>query len=58
MTLHRVKVHNYLGMILDHTKGSNVKVNMLDYIYEIIAAFDKAEPRGSGINTSDAPEDL
>ena len=45
-------------MTLDYTEGITVKVNIIYYIDEIISAFDKAEPRGRGINTSDAPEDL
>ena len=31
---------------------------MIDYIDEIIAAFDKLEPIGRGIETNAAPEDL
>ena len=31
---------------------------MIDYIDGIIAAFDKADPRGRGVKTSAAPEDL
>ena len=45
-------------MTLDITEGRTVKVRMIYYINEIIAAFDKAYPRGSGIKTSAKPEDL
>ena len=58
MTVHQGKVHNYLGMTLDYTEGGTVKFSMIYYIDEIIAAFDKAEPRGCRINTSTAIEDL
>ena len=40
MSVHRGKVHNNLGMKLDYTVGRNVKVSMIDYIDEIIDAFD------------------
>ena len=40
-------------MTLDYAEGENVKVSMIDYIDEIISAFDKAYPRGSEINTRD-----
>ena len=45
-------------MTLNYTEGGTVKVSMIDYIDEIIAAFNKADPRGHGIKTSAAPEDL
>ena len=45
-------------MTLDYTEGITVKVRMIDYIDEIISAFDMEEPRGRGINTSNAPEEL
>ena len=45
-------------MALDYTEGSTAKVRMIDYIDEIIAAFNKSESRGHGINSSAAPEDL
>ena len=58
MTVHQGKVHNYPGMTLDYTEGGTVKFSMIYYIDEIIAAFDKAEPRGRGINTIAVPEDI
>ena len=42
MTVYPVKVHSYLGMKLDYTEGGTFKFRMIDYIDEIIAAFDKA----------------
>ena len=58
MTVHRGKTHNYLGMPLDYTEDGTVNVRMIYYIDEIISECNKEEPIGSGINTSDAPEDL
>ena len=58
MTVHQVKFHNYLGMTLDYTEGGTIKIIMIYYIDEIIAAFDEAEPRGHGINISNVPEVL
>ena len=45
-------------MTHDYTEGGNIKVSMIYYIDEIIYVFDQADPRGCGINTSTAPEDL
>ena len=45
-------------MTLDYTEGGTFKVSMIDYIYEIIDAFDKEDPRRRGIKTSAAPDDL
>ena len=58
MTVHQGKVWNYLRMTLDYTEGDTVKVTIIYYIDEIIAAFNKSDPRGHGINTSATPEDL
>ena len=58
MTFHWGKVHNYIRMTLDYNEGGTIKVRNIDYIGEIIASFYKSDPRGSGINTSAAPEDL
>ena len=41
MTVHQGKVHNYIWMILDYTEAVNVKVSMIYYIDEIIAAYNK-----------------
>ena len=45
-------------MALDYTESGTFKVSMIDYIDEIIAAFDKAESRGRGIKTIAAPEEI
>ena len=58
MTVSRGKVHTYLGMKLDFTTKGQVKITMFDYIEEILTAFDKAEPKGTGTKTSAAPENL
>ena len=55
MTDHQGKIHNYLGMTLDYTEDKTVKVRMIYYINEIIAAFDKVDPGGREINTITVP---
>ena len=44
MMVSRGKVHKYLGMTLDYTIRGQVKITMLDYIEEILTAFNKADP--------------
>jgi hypothetical protein len=58
MTVSRGKIHKYLGMTLDYSVPGQVKITILDYVDEIIAAFDKAEPKGGGMKTSAAPDSL
>jgi hypothetical protein len=58
MTVSRGKIHKYLGMTLDYSIPGKVKITMLDYVDEILAAFDKAEPKGVGTKTSAAPDSL
>jgi hypothetical protein len=41
----RGKIHKYIGMTLDFTVCGQVNISMFDYVDEIIAAFDKAEPK-------------
>jgi hypothetical protein len=45
-------------MTLDYTTPGQVKITMLDFVDEIITAFEKADPTGSGTKTSAAPENL
>jgi hypothetical protein len=52
------KNHKYIGMTLDYSVPGQVKITMLDYVDEILAAFDKAEPKGRGTKTSAAPDSL
>jgi hypothetical protein len=42
MTVSRGKIHKYLGMTLDYSVPGQVKIIMLNYVNEILAAFDKA----------------
>jgi hypothetical protein len=58
MTVSRGKVHKYLGMKLDYTVRGIVKISMLEFVDEILAAFDKEDPQSGGTKTSAAPEDL
>jgi hypothetical protein len=58
MTVSRGKIHNYLGMTLDYTVLGQVKITMFDYVNKILTAFDKAEPKGGGTKTSEAPDSL
>jgi hypothetical protein len=58
MTVSRGKIHNYLGMTLDYTVHGQVNITMFNYVDEILAAFDKAEPRGGGTKTSAEPDIL
>jgi len=48
----------YLGMMLDYTTPGQVKISMFDYVEEILAAFEKAEPRGADTKSSAAPDNL
>ena len=58
MTVSHGKTHKYLGMTLDYTTTGQVKITMFDYVEEILAAFDAADPQASGTKASAAPEDL
>jgi len=58
MAVSRGKVHTYLGMKLDYTVRGQVKITMFDYIEEILTAFNKTEPKGTGTKSSAAPVNL
>jgi hypothetical protein len=58
MTVIRVKINKHIGKTLDYSVLGQVKITMLDYINEILAAFDRAEPKGGGTKTSSAPDSL
>jgi hypothetical protein len=45
-------------MTLDYSVPGQVKITMLDYVDDILAAFDKAEPKCRGTKTSAAPYSL
>ena len=55
MKVRKVKLHEYLGMILEYSVKGKVKITMLDYINEILECLDKAEPKSSGTKSSAAP---
>jgi hypothetical protein len=42
MKVHRGKTHKYLGMSLDLSHPNQCRVTMIDYIDEIVVAYDKA----------------
>jgi hypothetical protein len=58
MIVSRGKIHKYLGITLDYSVPGQVIFTMLDYVDEILAVFDKAEPKGGGTKTSAAPDSL
>ena len=70
MAVHRGKVHKYLGMTLDFSTKRQVKISMVDYVKEVVAAWDNAHKhnndgftevkskRGRKSKSSAAPEDL
>ena len=55
MQVIRGKLHKYLGMKLDYFTVGQVNITMLDYIYEILDTFDKADPTGGSTKSSAAP---
>ncbi len=42
MKVHRGKNHKYLGMSLDFSHANQCRVTMIDYLDEIVVAYDKA----------------
>ena len=70
MKVSRGKVHKYLGMTLDFTTKGQVKISMVDYVKEVVDAWDKAPQldndgfatvklrRGTKGKKYAAPEDL
>ena len=38
------KVHKFLGMLLDFSNRSQVKISMFDYVKDIISSWDKVVP--------------
>jgi hypothetical protein len=45
-------------MTLDYTVRGQAKITVFDYVDEILTAFDKAEPKEVGMNTSTAPDSI
>jgi hypothetical protein len=58
MTVSRGEINRYLGMTLDYTVHGQVKITIFDCVDQILTAFDKAEPKGGGTKTSEAPGSL
>jgi hypothetical protein len=58
MAVSRGKTHKYIAMTLDYSVPGQVKITMLEYVNEILAAFDKAEPKGGCTKTSAASASL
>ncbi len=44
MKVHRGKVHKFLGVLLDFSNRSQVKISMFDYVKDIISSWDKVAP--------------
>ena len=42
MAVSRGKVHKYLGMTLDYTVRGQFQITMIDFLDEVLTAFDKA----------------
>jgi hypothetical protein len=42
MKVHCSKTHKYLGMSLDFSHANQCRVTMIDYVDEIVVAYDKA----------------
>jgi hypothetical protein len=66
---HRGKTHKYLGMSLDFGHDNQCRITIIDYVDEIVAAFDKAlgelddsfsavKKKSNPARTSTAPNDL
>ncbi len=69
MKVHCGKTHKYLGMLLDFSHANQCRVTMIDYVDEIVVAYDKALIKLSDgfsavkkklniARTSAAPDDL
>jgi hypothetical protein len=69
MKVHRGKTHKYLGMSLDFSHVNQCRITMIDYVDEIVAAYDKASSelddgftlvfkKGNRSKSSAAPDDL
>ena len=55
MNVHRGKLHEYLGMTLDHRKKGVFQITMFDYIKVTLEAFEKMDPKAKGNKNSAAP---
>jgi len=48
MTVHRGRVHKYLGMTIDYSSKGLAKITMVDYVKDIISAWDNAAEEYAG----------
>jgi hypothetical protein len=55
MTVHRGKVHEYLGMTLDYNSTGVCKITMPKYTQEIISEAERAMSNCKGSKSSTAP---
>ena len=58
MSVSRGKIHEYLGMNLDHTVRGQVRITMTSYIKDILDDFDKEDPKEDGTKSSTTPNNL
>ena len=52
MSVSRGKIQKYLGMTLYYTVSGVSRINMLEYIDEILTEFNKMDTRNSGTKSS------
>lgn len=57
MTVRRGKIHEYLGMTLDFSVPGEVKIDMVNYVKQIVSAYEVHDPSGK-INITPAAEQL
>ena len=58
MSVSRGNIHKYIGITLDYTVRVQCMITMISYIKGILTTFDKADLKGGGKNTTNAPNNL
>ena len=58
MSVSQGKINKYLGMTMDHTVSGISRISILEYIDNILTAFDKMDPSNSSTKSSVATENL
>ena len=58
MTVHRGKVHKYLGMTLDFRVKGQVKLSCSNTLTASLEDFSKSAPKDEGVKATAAPKDL
>ena len=58
MSLILGKIHKYLVMNLDYTVSGIARISTLDYIDDILTAFEKMNPIKIGMKSGTSPENL